>query len=353
MFNAIAALRATAALWVLVAHCMIWGGWYGVPLPSAKFAVDLFMMISGFLMVSQADGRAASEPLIGTRNRWRFWTRRYFRIAPAYYLALGLSVVSAPLLLGGYQALQDLNPGFWKFQQIYKPSAIDYSAENILLHASFLFGMLPEWSATTMLPDWSLGLEMQFYVAFPFLLMVFNRWGLAGVAGMAAAAILASSYVGGFPEQTLLVFKLNQFLAGMLIFRARDFRTCLLVIALAGLDGAVPAALSVIMLVAVHFESIGRLPKMFGGRIVRFGADASYAVYLFHGFFIAVFGLGVSRLPALAQVSAPARVVLMLAFVLIGAYATAWFVFRWVETPGIELGRHVVRRWASGKAALA
>ena len=38
--------RAIAAFWVLAAHCMIWGGWYGVPLPSAKIAVDLFMMIS-------------------------------------------------------------------------------------------------------------------------------------------------------------------------------------------------------------------------------------------------------------------------------------------------------------------
>jgi len=38
MFHSIAALRALAAFWVLAAHCMIWGGWYGVPLPSPKEA---------------------------------------------------------------------------------------------------------------------------------------------------------------------------------------------------------------------------------------------------------------------------------------------------------------------------
>jgi peptidoglycan/LPS O-acetylase OafA/YrhL len=41
------ALRGLAAMWVLVAHGMIWGGWYWARLPSAKIAVDLFMVLSG------------------------------------------------------------------------------------------------------------------------------------------------------------------------------------------------------------------------------------------------------------------------------------------------------------------
>ena len=45
------------AFWVLTAHCMIWGDWYGIPIPSAKIAVDLFMMISGYLMTANAFAR--------------------------------------------------------------------------------------------------------------------------------------------------------------------------------------------------------------------------------------------------------------------------------------------------------
>ncbi|MGZ4971449.1 MAG: acyltransferase family protein, partial [Limisphaerales bacterium] len=54
-------LRGGAALWVLVAHCMIWGGWYGVPVPSPKIAVDIFMVVSGFLMVFQYARREGVE----------------------------------------------------------------------------------------------------------------------------------------------------------------------------------------------------------------------------------------------------------------------------------------------------
>src|SRR5262249_6832637 len=79
--------RSIAAFWVLAAHCMIWGGWYGLPLPSAKIAVDLFMMISGFLMASNALARGSIEPLGSLRSWLRFWLRRFFRLAPAYYVS--------------------------------------------------------------------------------------------------------------------------------------------------------------------------------------------------------------------------------------------------------------------------
>ena len=58
--------RAGAAYWVLCAHCMIWGGWFWLPLPPAKSAVDLFMMISGYLMAANASARSRAEPLTGS-----------------------------------------------------------------------------------------------------------------------------------------------------------------------------------------------------------------------------------------------------------------------------------------------
>ena len=60
--------RSIAACWVLAAHCMIWGGWYGLPLPYAKMAVDLFMMISGYLMASNGLARSNIEPLSNLRS---------------------------------------------------------------------------------------------------------------------------------------------------------------------------------------------------------------------------------------------------------------------------------------------
>ena len=51
-------LRGVAAIWVMGAHCMIWGGWTLTAIPDPKIAVDLFMLISGYLMSMTARARA-------------------------------------------------------------------------------------------------------------------------------------------------------------------------------------------------------------------------------------------------------------------------------------------------------
>src|SRR6266478_6245734 len=82
--NFLDGLRGGAALWVLLAHCMIWGGWYKLPLPDAKIAVDIFMVVSGYLMVYLAEERARQEPPGTAPTIKKFWVRRFFRIAPLY-----------------------------------------------------------------------------------------------------------------------------------------------------------------------------------------------------------------------------------------------------------------------------
>ena len=61
-------LRALAAFSVLTCHCMIWSGWPGSGIPLlpgpgmlAKMAVDLFMIISGFLMAYNAEAPRKSR----------------------------------------------------------------------------------------------------------------------------------------------------------------------------------------------------------------------------------------------------------------------------------------------------
>jgi peptidoglycan/LPS O-acetylase OafA/YrhL len=340
--------RALAAFWVLAAHCMIWGGWYGLPLPSAKIAVDLFMMISGYLMAANTRLDSLSDP----SGRARFWSRRFFRLAPAYYLSLALAVVTSSYFLGGYQELQALNPARWEVGGVYDPARVSYSADNIFMHVTFLFGLHPDYAFSTFLPDWSLSLEMQFYFFFPFIALVMARFGHAGMGALLGVASLAVTYWTAsflrYPEPSLLGFKLQYFIAGILIFHAltaRNWKCAAVAICLSatgthyGREMFVAPALCVLMLATGWTEGRGTAPPwvdaIVNSRLTRFASDASYSVYLFHGFFIASAGL----LLADTELQPWVRTVLVFAWVFPGSYLVAYAVHRWVEQPGIALGK--------------
>jgi len=329
-------------------------------------AVDLFMMISGYLMAANAFARNSFEPLTSTRNWFRFWLRRFFRLAPAYYLSLAIAIVTSSYFLGGYQELQKLNPAKWPSGGIYDPVKIEYSLENVILHLSFLFGLFPSFSFSTFLPDWSLSLEMQFYFVFPALWILMSKFGFIRTAlfiGLAAIIIgFGLSEFVHYSEPSFILLKLQYFIAGILIFRTLShsyndrIRLALgaCAVFLVSLDYRYGSQLVVLPLLALSMIILGwceaenRMPlwirPLLNSRLTRFASDTSYGVYLFHGFFISASGLILSSQPELLALPAYLRVALMFLFVSTCAYMTAYAVFRWVELPGISFGKSVIQR---------
>ncbi len=360
--------RAIAAFWVVSAHCMIWGGWYGLPLPSAKIAVDLFMMISGYLMAANACARSHFEPLSNTKNWLRFWLRRFFRLAPAYYVSLALAILSSTYFLAGYQELQHLNPTRWPPGGVYDPSRVEYSWGNIVLHLSFLFGLHPTYSFSTFLPDWSLSLEMQFYFVFPLLFLVVQKFGFIRSALFIGLPVFVLGFgvsrLIHYYEPSLLIFKLNYFLAGIILYRflsvaaSRQKRIILALTAilLVSIDLryriqlVVLPALLLLMLTLGWLEAKNRTPKLVSllvnSRLIRFASDTSYGVYLFHGFFISTSGLIISTHSNLLSLLPQQRVLFMFIFVTIFSYLLAYLVYRLIELPGIRFGKQVIERVA-------
>jgi peptidoglycan/LPS O-acetylase OafA/YrhL len=189
--NYLDGLRGFAACWVMIGHSLMATKSDLFLLSQPHYAVDLFMLISGFLMYYHAINRADREPLNDPRSWVIFWTRRLFRIAPVYYVMLAIAFVAEPHL------------AIWMQDYQHKNEFFDRSWQNILAHYTFVFGVIPRFHHETALPDWSIWLEMQFYAVFPFIWILLSRIGpIKGSAILTACCCLFwaafPSFMGSF-----------------------------------------------------------------------------------------------------------------------------------------------------------
>ena len=372
MIRTLNGLRAIAAMTVLVGHCFIWSAydysrWPPALAPGtlAKFAVDLFMMLSGFLMAMNTADRWPSEPMTQGRSWLSFYSRRFFRIAPAYYVSLVLVIAISAPFVSGYQLLAQRSDVLR--DSVYNAENIIYSWKNILLHISFIFGFLPSFIDSTLLPDWSLSLEMQFYFFFPALYLVVRRFGLIwpaaaiGLVALVSGKLLGSSFV----EPSFLPFKLPVFFAGILVYERtksddRKKRLILLTIALAmslsqwswyGRYCVLIAAPVGLMAILTGEVAGNRLVDTFRGiatailanRIADFLSDLSYSAYLFHGIFISIIGSALVQTLGFQALNSSVRVLTFIVAVMLPTLILSAAIHRAIERPGILLGRSVDR----------
>jgi peptidoglycan/LPS O-acetylase OafA/YrhL len=324
--------RALAALWVVVGHCAIWSGVKAFPAPG--MAVDLFMVISGFLMMFTVDGTRRGEGWA-----WEFYLRRFFRIAPAYYVALVMVFFLQRHYHAGMLALgRDINPDLLDFPPI--------DGANLAMHLSFLFGLVPQYADSTMLPDWSLSLEMQFYAVFPAIYVVARTCKFLPIAiGLTVFSVAArivyyrlaeAGLVGVFREPSLLLFCLPMFLFGILIHEARNKGTIWGGLAIAGLTALEVRAHGLAGFSVVTLVALLALCWLRGIRlrswIVDFASSCSYSVYLIHGFVLFLVG------PMVPGVVGRTFMVIAL------SYGLSWLSFRYIELPGIALGKRFAKR---------
>lgn len=354
-------LRGFAAIWVVVSHCMIWGGWTLTPIPDPKIAVDLFMLISGFLMAMNARQRENIEPMQQPRTWVAFYSRRFFRLAPAYYLTLFIAAISSAQFLHGYKLLQLANPGFWAQGGPYDPDRVHYSIPNLLAHSSFMFGISPGFMNSTMLPDWSLSLEMQFYLAFPFIYLLARKFGSVAMAVLLSLLTGAAtiSLHGTFAEASFLPLKLSLFVTGMMLADLQSkqipTRRALGILALSvGLPlfqlNDYGRQLPILLMMCALFATLS-IPALSGNAAMR-GAkivlgsrpahvlsEASYGIYLFHGFLISLCGqvLFAGSYPRLQ--SGNGLTLVMWLVVVPGSFAVAMVVNKTIERYGIMFGR--------------
>ncbi|MBZ6379895.1 hypothetical protein B5C34_13780 [Pacificimonas flava] len=351
-------LRGLAALWVFLGHALLLTG-FDIPiLRHATYGVDLFILLSGFLMVFQFQLRSKFEDWSRPTTIISFWLRRFFRIAPLFYVLFAVALFMGPWLFelrAGIDSELGLHP---QLPRRY----LDASAANIAAHVSFLFGLIPQYSFRTPLPDWSIGLEMQFYAVFPFFLLVAERFGWRPVAltvGVAAAAcVFGLDQLGvRFPMPAFLPLKLHLFLAGMLLAVARTRPRRWSFVVLAALFAAIPyggptdpGSLVTRVVIVLFFSALifardtgpaAAVRRYLSGRAAHWLGELSYSAYLIH---LLVMTPVASAVLAAAggSLAAPARFAVTVAEALPLTYGLSALTYAAFERPGQRLGRHTI-----------
>ncbi|MBN1995823.1 MAG: acyltransferase [Anaerolineae bacterium] len=159
-FPALDGLRGIAVLLVLAAHISVYS-----PLASPGFrvvnngwvGVDLFFVLSGFLIGKQLLAELARS---GAINLKRFWLKRFFRIVPAYFFTLIIAVIYSLIL---------------EQQDYFKQYSLYYLLylQNYLIPVEEFARYLKTFGLTH---TWSLVVEQNFYLLVPiFFLFLFSK----------------------------------------------------------------------------------------------------------------------------------------------------------------------------------
>lgn len=206
-------LRGVASLWVFLGHIALLVNCKIPIIAVPKLGVDLFILLSGYLMAKNYFERQTKEPWGEWQTIKTFWLRRYFRIAPLYYVLMLVA-----LLAGSYLGeMREIIAGAFPSTATETSRYSDFSFFNILAHLTFAFGDLPQYAYETALPDWSIGLEMQYYILFPFIMLLTLRLGFAQALVTLMIVVLAGRYLlpalyTAFPMPSMILIKLHIFM---------------------------------------------------------------------------------------------------------------------------------------------
>ena len=146
-------MRAIAVGLVLLYHG------YGKPFTGGFVGVDVFFVISGFLITSLLLHEQMKD---GRISVWRFYARRVRRILPASTLTVLATIVATYHLLGFVSGNELANSAKWT-------AVFAANIHFALIGTDYLGSQLPPSPLQHM---WSLGVEEQFYLVWPTLFLL-------------------------------------------------------------------------------------------------------------------------------------------------------------------------------------
>jgi peptidoglycan/LPS O-acetylase OafA/YrhL len=321
-------LRALAVASVIMFHARVPG------FSNGFLGVDIFFAISGFLITSvilkEYEGSGFSY--------YSFVVRRARRILPALFVVMIASVPFAYWLM-----LPDALENFGQ-----SLIAATLSSNNILLWLTTgYWDVAAEYKP--LLHTWSLGVEEQFYLIYPFVLLLIVRLrGVATVIGIFALAVASFLFMvqelSRDPSEAfyLLHCRAWQLLIGAVAAVIYSHRSLQANQGLSGLgclmmtlallpfplgDGALPARMLLATFGAAMYlmwaDADGHVTWLFTRRSMVFVGTISYSLYLWHQPFFSFLRVGLVDEPNALQLA-------LAAMLSVGVSVLSW---RYVEVP--------------------
>ena len=371
--SALDGFRGLLAMWVYLGHLSNAVGFKNYVLGMHALAVDLFMILSGFLMVYTWKTAISIEHSFSfslRHNAYPFYANRFFRIAPLYFLLLLICYCFLTELAEMHDYAQKLIPPPWaeKISNFNPQTLWDFASFKwLFLHGTFTFGAIPGMESTTPLPDWSLSLEMQFYLIMPLLLLLLGQMPIILLAIITAvlalnAPSLFGSYlnpgsIAHFGQPSFIAFRLNAFMAGMVVaFWLRDsqlskpsLKTNVFTV-LSGLICILPLSKPVILgyviFVVLVLYRVPSLNKALSIKPLRFLGDVSYSLYLSHLLIIIPVVYWLLQQPDFMSLSSLMRFGLALGITAPLIILVSYILFRGIEIPSIRMGKYFLSQSA-------
>ena len=256
-------LRAVAVLLVVLWHLDV--GW----LTGGFVGVDVFFVISGYLIT----GLIVTE--INQTGRFSlsgFYLRRLRRLYPALLGTLGLSFIAGAILLSPSD-LQRFSGALW--------SAVISLSNIYFWRESGYFDLSADFKP--LLHTWSLGVEEQFYLLWPWLLLLLTlprqKWVTpVTLLAIGAGSLFAIRFVSPDAAFFLTPFRAFEFVIGGLLVWIKPAEGRLKPVA----ELALPSGIAMILLAASRFDTetnfpgINALLPCLGAALVMWAGNPRY-----------------------------------------------------------------------------
>jgi peptidoglycan/LPS O-acetylase OafA/YrhL len=352
-FGYIDSLRGVAILLVIAVHTsqiIFKSGFFSSIFSIGAYGVQLFFIISAFTLFLSYEQRQKSD---SKNTNLFFFIRRFFRIAPAFYLAICLYVLSLFLknhILLGY---------FGRIEWV-----------QILVFASFLSVFYPASMFYLPFGGWTVEVEMIFYLFIPWLFKIVSSLRRAvlffffTLIGYFALNYLFVIYTPLRQYSLYLEFpnQIPVFALGILIFHiTREYELkvlrpyLILFLLLIYLFLAVILSNHLVflpqpILVSLFFGGLVLLMSakpvfIIENKVAKFIGKISYSLYLWHFIIILFFWYlfkATSRFGNMPQLLS--FLIIYVTTLLVGA-AVSRVSFKYIETAGINFGKKLIVRF--------